>query len=88
VYIEDLLPKPLKFEFKQVGLKWGVFEQVKKEDVTIEVGCVFVGTAAECRRYVEERKSKDALRVAERGLNPQVDRFGAINVICERNPRF
>jgi hypothetical protein len=73
MYIEDMLPKVLNFEFREVGIagKWGVFEHVKKEDCIISVGCVFVGTAVECRTYVAQRNSKAELRAIERVLNPR-----------------
>lgn len=75
-YIESLLQKKLVFEFRQVGLKWGVFEKVQKEDVTVEVGCVYIGTAADCREYVNQRRSKQALKEEEkRGTNPFIERF-------------
>ncbi len=70
MFLEDLLPKMTKFEIKPVGLKWGVYET--------NVGCVFIGTAQEVREYQNQRRSKDELRVAERGLNPTVSRYGQI----------
>lgn len=74
MYIEDLLEKNLNFEFKHVGAKWGVYEKVRKEDVLLSVGCVFIGTAPECRAYVQERKSKQAVREEEqRGRNPLIE---------------
>jgi len=69
-YIEDRLPKIKIFEVKPVGIKWGVYEP--------NVGCVFIGTAAEVRSYQNQRRSKDELKVAERGLNPDVSRYGKI----------
>ena len=69
-YIDDKLPKQVKFEFRPVGLKFGVYEP--------KAGCVFIGTAAECREYVSQRRSKEELKVAERGLNPEVSRYGAV----------
>ena len=69
-YIDDKLPKQVKFEFRLVGLKFGVYDP--------KAGCVFIGTAVECREYVSQRRSKEELKVAERGLNPAVSRYGAI----------
>ena len=82
MYIEDLLEKKLMFEFKQVGLKWGVFERVKREDVTMEVGCVFIGDVTECRKYVQDRRSQQAIAVEERkGHNPFIIKRGFDGVI-------
>jgi len=69
-YLEDRLPKQVKFEIKPVGLKWGVYEP--------KAGCVFIGTAAEVRQYQDQRRVKEELKVAERGLNPEVSRYGVI----------
>jgi len=69
-YIDDKLPKQVKFEFRPVGLKFGVYDP--------KAGCVFIGTAVECREYVSQRRSKEELKVAERGLNPEVSRYGKI----------
>ena len=69
-YLEDRLPKQVKFEIKPVGLKWGVYEP--------KAGCVFIGTAAEVRQYQDQRRVKEELKVAERGLNPEVSRYGKI----------
>jgi len=74
-YIDDVLKKQkLEFEFKQVGLKWGVFETIRREGISLEVGCVYIGTAANCRTYVEQRRSKQALKQEEmRGMNPYIN---------------
>ena len=74
-YIEDVLKRvTLEFEFKQVGMKWGVFETIRREDVRLEVGCVYIGTAADCRTYVGQRRSKQALKIEEmRGRNPYIN---------------
>jgi hypothetical protein len=69
-YLEDRLPKQVKFEIKPVGLKWGVYEP--------KAGCVFIGTAAEVRAYQDQRRVKEELKIAERGLNPEVSRYGVI----------
>ena len=69
-FIEERLPKIKIFEVKPVGLKWGVYEP--------NVGCVFIGTAAEVREYQNQRRSKEELKVAERGLNPEMSRYGVI----------
>ena len=69
-YIDDKLPKQVKFEFRPVGLKFGVYDP--------KAGCVFIGTAAEVRQYQDQRRVKEELKVAERGLNPEVSRYGAI----------
>ena len=74
-YIEDVLKKQkLEFEFKRVELKWGVFETIIREGVSLEVGCVSIGTVADCRMYVEQRRSKQALKQEEmRGMNPYIN---------------
>lgn len=66
----------LLFEFKSVGLRWGVFESVRKNNTTIAVGCVFIGTAPECRAYVAQREAKKALQDEERSItSPAVKRY-------------
>jgi hypothetical protein len=76
MYIEELLQKKLQFEFKPVGLKWGAFESVKRDGVRIEIGCVFIGTAPQCREYVQQRKSKQGLKEEElRGRNPLLNTY-------------
>ena len=66
-YIDDLLPRPLLFSIKPVGLNWGVFEQVKKEDVLLDVGCVHVNTDVRgCREYIAQRNSREELKVEEK----------------------
>jgi hypothetical protein len=76
MYIEELLQKKLQFEFKHVGLKWGVFESTKIDGVHIEIGCVYIGDAANCRKYVEQRRAKRALKEEElRGRNPLLNTY-------------
>ena len=79
MYIEDVLPTTLQFEFQAVrsrgALKVGVFETISKESVQIPVGCVCIGTANDCREYVAQRRSKQAITAEMRGSNPQVTRW-------------
>jgi len=74
-YIEDILQRrKLEFEFKQVGVKWGVFETIRRENVKLDVGCVFIGTANLCREYVGQRRSRQELKLEEmRGKNPYIN---------------
>jgi hypothetical protein len=76
MFLEDMLPKMTKFDVKPVGLKWGVFEKA---------GCVFIGTAEEVREYQDQRRSKEELKVAERGLNPAVSRYEVIRDLLRNN---
>jgi len=76
-YIDDLLKKELRFEFVPVGAtKFGVHEYIKKEDVLLKVGCVFVGSAVDCRTYVAERKAREDVRAEERAhRNPLLEQY-------------
>ena len=76
MYIEELLQKTLYLTIKPVDLKWGVFEQVKRDDVMITVGCVHINAEVKgCREYINQRTVKEELRMEERrGYNPFIER--------------
>ena len=75
-YLTDLLQKKLMFDIKAVGMRWGVYEYVTKELVTLDVGCVFIGTVAQCRTYIQQRRSRQELKEEEsRGRNPMIDYY-------------
>ena len=75
-YIEDLKAE-LQFEIKTLTpVKCFVHEA--------EVGAVFVGSIPACREYIQQRRSKQALKEEEkRGRNPMIDRFDRMY----RNPK-
>ena len=57
------------FDIRPVGTKHGVYETLRKEDVSQNVGCVFIGEITLCRKYIEQRRSKRAIQEEMRGSN-------------------
>ena len=40
----------------------------------LRAGCVFIGSKDECSKYVAQQRAKQAIRAAERGMNPSFTR--------------
>ena len=57
------------FDIRPVGTKHGVYETVQKEKVSLNVGCVFIGEISLCRKYIEQRRSQQAVQEEMRGRN-------------------
>jgi hypothetical protein len=61
---EGLPLEPLEYTIKPR------FQSGKVEVRQHKVGCVFVGLLEEARSYISQQRTKQAIRTAERGLNP------------------
>jgi hypothetical protein len=82
-FIDDMRAR--KFEIKPTSItgKYMVMESL--------VGCVCIGTNADCREYVAQRRTQQAIKEEMRGFNPLFSRWGESTTqtkvwACKSNP--
>jgi hypothetical protein len=44
--------------------------EARSEVHHITAGCCFIGTKSNCNTYIQQQRAKQAIRKAERGMNP------------------
>jgi hypothetical protein len=74
MYIEDYIElkrNPPKREGAPLDVEYTVLSRGNKAEVfQRKVGTVFIGPESECRQYISQQRTKQAIKKAERGMNP------------------